>query len=185
MVVGSLAVGCATTATSDADPAAAPATTEAAAADAVAEEEFIAQESDFVNLADMTPVRGFFISHPGGKLEEALEVANDPEGGTYPVGTIIQLIPQEAMVKRGAGFDPAANDWEFFELDVSGEGTVIHQRGRGEIESRFGVGSCSSCHAMAGTKFDFVCEDTHGCDPLPVPDDLILGLQDGDPRPRS
>ena len=63
--------------------------------------------------------------------------------------------------------------------------TVIHQRGKAEIENRFGSGSCSSCHAMAGQKFDFVCEDTHGCDPLPVSDDLILGLQQNDARPRG
>jgi hypothetical protein len=185
MVIGSLAVGCARSANDADDAAPSTSTTEAAAQADESAEEFIAEPEDFVNLADMTPVRGFFIAHPGGRLDEALAVANSPDGGTYPVGTIIQLIPQEAMVKRGGGFDPAANDWEFFELDVSTEGTVIHQRGRGEIESRFGVGSCSSCHALAGTKFDFVCEDTHGCDPLPVSDDLILGLQQGDPRPRA
>lgn len=171
------AAGCAK-ASSDSDGAA------AANGPATSGEEFVAEADDFVNLADMTPVRGFFIANPLGSLEEAVAVANDPEGGTYPVGTIIQLIPQEAMVKRGGGFDPTANDWEFFELDVSAEGTVIHQRGRAEIENRFGSGSCADCHAVAGETFDFVCEDTHGCEPLPVSDELILGLQEGDARPR-
>ncbi len=176
MVVGSLAVGCATNSSDSSDDT-------RSTSSKASTEEFVAEVDDFVNLAAMTPVRGFFISHPGGKLDEAVAVAESADGGTYPVGTIIQLIPQEAMVKRGGGFDPAANDWEFFELDVSAAGTEIHQRGRGEIESRFGVGSCSSCHSQAGDQFDLVCEDTHGCEPLPVSDDIILGLQEGDPRP--
>lgn len=182
VVLGSFAVGCARS-ESDAAPPTSKASTSETTVPAV--EEFVAEADDFVNLADMTPVRGFFVDNRMGKLDEALAVANSPQGGTYPVGTIIQLIPQEAMVKRGGGFDPTANDWEFFELDTSSTGTVIHQRGKAEIENRFGSGSCSSCHAMAGQKFDFVCEDTHGCDPLPVSDDLILGLQQNDARPRG
>jgi hypothetical protein len=181
LVLGSFAVGCARS-----DDDAAPPTSKAPASTPAEPEveEFVASADDFVNLADMTPVRGFFVDNRLGALEETLAVANSPEGGIYPVGTIIQLIPQEAMVKRGGGFDPTANDWEFFELDTTSSGTVIHQRGRAEIENRFGSGSCSSCHAVAGDKFDFVCEDTHGCDPLPVSDELILGLQQNDARPR-
>ena len=58
------------------------------------------EADDFVNINDMTAVRGYFIDNRLGHLDEALAVANDPAGGTYPVGTIIQLVPQEAMVKR-------------------------------------------------------------------------------------
>ncbi len=148
-------------------------------------EDFAAEPDDFVNLADMTPIRGFFIDNGAGHLDEAVALAEAGGAGTYPVGTIIQLIPQEAMVKRGAGFDPSSNDWEFFELDVSDTGTVIHQRGGAEIVNRFGSGSCAGCHAAAGTDFDFVCEQNHGCDPLPVSRDLIDDLQRSDPRPRA
>jgi hypothetical protein len=28
-----------------------------------------------------------------------------------------------------------------------------------------------------------VCEDDHGCDPLPFGDDVIMGIQQADPRP--
>src|SRR5690349_24767684 len=35
---------------------------------------------------------------------DALSVANNPNGGEFPVGTIIQIVPTEAMVKRKAGF---------------------------------------------------------------------------------
>ena len=150
----------------------------------VSTEDFVADAEDFVHLDDMVAVRGFFVANGAGYLDEAVELAESGGAGTYPVGTIIQLIPQEAMVKRRAGFDPGSNDWEFFELDVTADGTVIHNRGGAEIVNRFGSGSCSSCHAQAEPKYDFVCEDTHGCEPLPVSDDLISGLQVSDPRPR-
>lgn len=142
------------------------------------------EAADFVRLDEMTSVRGFFIDNPLGDLDEALEVANNPEGGVYPVGTIIQLVPQEAMVKRAPGFDPASNDWEFFELQVDSEGTTISVRGGSEVVNQFG-GSCAACHSQAEPKFDFVCEKDHGCDPLPevFNDDVIMAVQQADPRP--
>ncbi|HEX8804663.1 MAG TPA: hypothetical protein VF743_10725 [Acidimicrobiales bacterium] len=144
--------------------------------------DIVLQADDFVRLQDMTPVRGFFIDNRLGHLDEALAVANDPDGGTYPVGTVIQLVPQEAMVKRAPGFDADSNDWEFFSLDVSAEGTTILERGGAEVINRFG-GSCASCHSAAEPQFDFVCEDTHGCAPLPIGDDVIRSVQEADPRP--
>lgn len=146
-------------------------------------EDFVAQATDFVNLRDMTPVRGFFIANKLGHLKRALAVAHDVNGGTYPVGTIIQLVPGEAMVKRAASFSPRTENWEFFELDPSSKGTTIHKRGGAEIINRFG-GSCSSCHSAANSKFDFICEKTHGCAPLPIGDAVIKSIQDSDPRPR-
>jgi hypothetical protein len=127
-------------------------------------------------------VRGFFVANRLGHLDEALAVANDPNGGVYPVGTVIQLVPQEAMVKRAPGFDADSNDWEFFSLDVSPRGTRILARGGAEVVNRFG-GSCADCHSAAEPQFDFVCEDTHGCAPLPIGDDVIRSIQRSDPRP--
>jgi hypothetical protein len=147
-------------------------------------EDYVIEADEFVNIHDMTPVRGFFIDNRLGHLDEAIAVANDPDGGTYPVGTIIQLVPQEAMVKRAPGFDPKSNDWEFFSLDVTAEGTEILTRGGAEVINRFG-GSCADCHGAAEPQFDFVCEDTHGCAPLPIGDDVIRGAQEADPRPRA
>ncbi|HET7722564.1 MAG TPA: hypothetical protein VFK43_21545, partial [Acidimicrobiales bacterium] len=135
-------------------------------------EDLVMEASDFVNINDMTPVRGYFIDNRLGDLDEALAVAEDPEGGTYPVGTIIQLVPSEAMVKRAPGFSPATNDWEFFSLAVSPEGTEILQRGGPDVVNQFG-GSCADCHLQADPQFDLVCEDTHGCAPLPIGDDVI------------
>ena len=141
------------------------------------------QADDFVRLQDMTPVRGFFVDNRLGHLDEALAVANDPDGGgAYPVGTIIQLIPQEAMVKRAPGFDAASNDWEFFSLAVDESGTEILTRGGSEVINQFG-GSCAACHSAAEPQFDFVCEDDNGCEPLPIGDDVIRSVQASDPRP--
>jgi hypothetical protein len=134
--------------------------------------------SDFKPLADMTRVRGFFVDNVTGDLDGTLAVANDPEGGTYPVGTVIQLIPQEAMVKRAPGF-------EFFTLDVTAAGTTIVTRGGSEVINRFSGTSCAGCHSDAEPQFDFVCEDDHGCAALPVGDDVITAIQNADPRPRS
>jgi hypothetical protein len=98
------------------------------------------------------------------------------------VGTIIQLVPQEAMVKRRAGWNPATQDWEFFSLDVGAAGTTIVTRGADDVVNRFG-GNCASCHAAVDPKFDFVCENDHGCAPLPIGHDVIASIQEADPRP--
>jgi hypothetical protein len=146
-------------------------------------EDFAPDPDDFRNLHTMTKVRGFYVDNRLGHLDEALAVANSPDGGEYPVGTIIQLVPQEAMVKRAPGFDPDTNDWEFFSLEVTAGGTRILDRGGDEVVNQFG-GSCASCHQAADPQFDLVCEDDHGCEPLPIGDDVIAGVQDADPRPR-
>lgn len=140
--------------------------------------------SDFHSILTMTKVRGFYVDNRLGHLAEALRVADSPTGGTYPVGTIIQLVPQEAMVKRRAGFDPATHDWEFFSLRVSAQGTTILRRGTTGVVNQFG-GSCASCHGAARPQFDMVCEHTHGCAPLPIGDDVIRKVQLADPRPRT
>jgi hypothetical protein len=139
--------------------------------------------ADFRNVNTMTRVGDHFVTNVRGHLAEALAVARSVSGGTYPVGTIIQLIPQEAMVKRAKGFDPATHDWEFFSLDVSPAGTKILSRGGAAVVNRFGD-SCASCHGAAQAQFDFVCGHDHGCAPLPIGPELIASLQKSDPRPR-
>jgi hypothetical protein len=154
------------------------------AAKPASREDFVAQAGDFRNLHTMTKVRNFYIDNRLGHLDEALAVANSPNGGVYPVGTIIQLVPQEAMVKREKGFNPATRDWEFFFLSVSPDGTVIDKRGTTDVVNRFG-GNCASCHQSAQARFDGVCEENHGCAPLPIGPDLIRAVQESDPRPPS
>jgi hypothetical protein len=110
-------------------------------------------------------------------------VAESDEGGTYPVGTIIQLIPNEAMVKHVPGYDPDTNDWEFFILQPTAQGTTILSRGGAEVVNTLSGLSCAGCHGAAESQFDFVCQHTHGCAPLPIGDDIIKGIQEADPRP--
>ena len=145
-------------------------------------EDLAAQPADFRNLSTMTKVRGFFVDNRLGHLPEALRVANSPEGGVYPVGTILQLVPQEAMVKRAKGWNPTTHDWEFFLMKTSATGTEIVTRGATETVNRFG-GNCFGCHAKAQAKWDMVCEHSHGCDPLPISDDVFRAIQNADPRP--
>ena len=139
--------------------------------------------ADFRNINAMTRVADHFVGNTRGHLAEALAVAHSAKGGRYPVGTIIQLVPQEAMVKRARGFSPTTRDWEFFSLDVSAQGTRILSRGGAKVLNRFG-GSCASCHSAAAPQFDLVCGTNHGCAPLPIGPDVIAALQKSDPRPR-
>ena len=101
----------------------------------------------FECIRDMTPVRGFYVDSLSGDLEATLAVANSEDGGTYPPGSVVQLVPGEAMVKQPPGTSPATLDWEFFELDTSAEGTEIRKRGYADVVNRFG-GNCLACHAM-------------------------------------
>ncbi|MEZ4475331.1 MAG: hypothetical protein R3F60_31960 [bacterium] len=138
--------------------------------------------ADFDCMLDWSEVRRFRLTNKLGYLDAALAVANSPTGGTYPAGTVIQLVPQEAMVKRRAGWNPATGDWEFFFLDIAADGTVsIRTRGAEETVNAFG-GNCLGCHSKAEPQWDLVCEQDHGCDPLPLSAALIAQLQQADAR---
>jgi hypothetical protein len=143
--------------------------------------DFDATPADFECLRDWTKVRNFRITNKLGMLDEALAVANQPGSGDYPVGTIIQLVTIEAMVKRAAGWSPETNDWEFFFLNVSQGGTQIVTRGKTDVVNQFG-GNCFDCHSAAERQYDLVCETGHGCAALPVPTSVLVATQDSDPR---
>src|SRR5262249_3532434 len=124
--------------------------------------DFEAQASDFECLQNWTRIRNFRITNKLGYLDEALALATNPEAGKqYPVGTIIQIFPGEAMVKRGAAFDPDNHSWEYFQLHVSADGTEIQKRGRDEVVNFLNL-NCFNCHSAA-RDFDFICEEDHGC----------------------
>lgn len=143
--------------------------------------DFDAQPSDFDCMLGWNKVREFYITNKSGKMAEALAVANSANGGTYPPGTFIQLVPLEAMVKRRAGFSAETNDWEFFSLQPSATGTQILARGTTKVLNQFNL-NCLDCHKKADPKFDLICERTHGCDPLPFDEMQIQSIQGGDPR---
>jgi hypothetical protein len=94
--------------------------------------------SSFRCVTKMTKVRHFYVDNLRGDLAATLAAANATAGAVYPPGSVIQLIPGEAMVKRDPGFSALTHDWEFFELDVSKEGTQISsaKTGTGARRSR-------------------------------------------------
>lgn len=144
-------------------------------------EDFEAQASDFECLKNWVKVRNIRLTNKLGHLDEATALAQNPQPGKeYPVGTIIQLFPGEAMVKRGGSWDPENHNWEYFELDVTKDGASVRRRGRDDVINRFG-GQCFGCH-KAAIDFDFICEQDRGCVKLPITGEQIAPLQDADPR---
>src|SRR5438876_1416745 len=137
--------------------------------------------SSFRCITKMTPVRQFYVDNLRGNLDATLAAANSATGAVYPPGSVIQLIPGEAMVKRDKGFNAATHDWEFFELDVSKDGTQIRKRGFADVVNRFG-GNGFACHIAARPEWDLVCEADHGCAPLTITRAMIGALQRTDPR---
>jgi hypothetical protein len=139
-------------------------------------------EQTFDCILDWPAVRNTRIKHSDPeKLKEVLRIFGDSiPDSEYPVGTILQLVPFEAMVKHPHERFPKTNGWEFFSLDVSAAGTKIRDRGDNVVNLLQGV-TCLSCHQPA-SRFDFVCEKGHGCAPLPVDDEKIREVQTVDPR---
>ena len=145
-------------------------------------DDVLVTEKSFVCVLDLPKVRNTRIQNPDPeKLKEAIRIFRDRVPNTdYPTGTILQLIPTEAMVKHDRASFPKSNGWEFFALDVSADGTKIADRGDKVINASLKK-PCLDCHAP-GAKFDFVCEKNHGCAPIPVTDQQIAGMQASDPR---
>src|SRR5580698_10560732 len=148
-------------------------------------DDFLVTPKTFGCLLDMTKVRNTRIQNPDPeKLKEAIRIFRDSvPDKEYPKGTILQLIPTEAMVKHNRADFPNTNGWEFFALRVSADGTVIQDRGDKVLNTSLKK-PCLECHLPAA-KFDFVCEKGHGCAPIPVTDQQIAAAQAGDPRCRK
>jgi cytochrome P460 len=114
-------------------------------------------------------------------LQKAMQIFRDSVANAeYPVGTVLQLIPYEAMVKHSRESFPKTDGWEFFALDVSGATTKIRDRGADVVNVAQRL-PCFSCHSPAA-KYDFVCEKGHGCAPIPFNDQQIADAQAADPR---
>lgn len=148
----------------------------------VSAEDITVSEQTFGCILDWPKVRNTRFNHSDPvKLKEAMRILRDSiSDREYPVGTILQLVPFEAMVKHPHEKFPKTNGWEFFALDVSEAGTQIKDRGDNVVNLSQGV-TCLSCHQPAA-KFDFVCEKGHGCAPIPFDDQKIGELQRADPR---
>ncbi len=137
-------------------------------------------DNSFKCITEMTPVKHFFVDNLLGNLDATVKVANAGTGD-YPAGTVLQIMPNEVMVKHNSGFSPATRDWEFFWIDITKEGQKIFTRGFAEVNNRLGL-NCFACHVKAKPEFDFVCENDHGCDPIPVTREMFGALQRTDAR---
>lgn len=142
---------------------------------------FSISEKSFRCIREMTHIGHFYVDNWAGNLKGTIRVAKSTTGGVYPVGSVLQLVPTEVMVKREKGFNAATHDWEFFELDVSPNGSTIRTRGFADVNNRFG-GNCFGCHVAARPEWDFVCDTTHGCAPIPITIAMSGALQRTDPR---
>lgn len=138
-------------------------------------------DESFDCLGVMTQVGEFFVSNLLGDIDATVAAASSETGSTYPVGSMVSLIPTEVMVKHQEGWNPETRDWEFFELSVSETGSKIAVRGTTEVVNRFG-GNCFGCHQLARSEWDLICGTDHGCAPLPITREQIHGMQGGDPR---
>jgi len=139
-------------------------------------------EQTFGCILDWPQVRNTRIKHADPQqLAEAIRIFRDSVPNVeYPVGTILQLVPFEAMVKHPREKFPKTNGWEFFALDISAAGTKIRDRGDNVVNLSQNK-TCLSCHQPAAS-FDFVCEKGHGCAPIPFNDQAIHALQQADAR---
>lgn len=152
-----------------------------------AQAEFKAKARDFKCLLKGAQPAGkhFYVFHRNKrKLEKALAIAEgEIPGEEYPVGTVLQLLPIEAMVKRGGKYNPSGHGWEFFQLSISPENKAqIVSRGGAEVKN---FASCQGCHLGGqAAQHDLVCEG-HGASPLFLTDAQVTALQHGDPRCRE
>ena len=149
-------------------------------ADETGERKIKVDDSTFKCILKMTAVRGFFVDNLAGNLAGTVAVAQAGKG-EYPEGTVLQLIPNEAMIKQQKGFSPGTNNWEFFALESDKNGSKIVSRGAQEVNNFLGL-NCFECHKAAQAEFDLVCEKDHGCVPLPLSDAMFHAVQHTDPR---
>ncbi|CAK8711424.1 MAG: hypothetical protein CDV28_11815 [Candidatus Electronema aureum] len=153
---------------------------------AAAEKKVEVTDASFRCLHKMTKVGNMYVDNLLGDLEGTLAVAKSSAGGVYPAGSVVQLLPTEVMIKREKGANDETNDWEFFVLEVSPEGSKIKQRGFNPPVKNM-LGSCISCHKQVAPQADMVCAAGQGCPPIVFPGGidnakLISALQKTDKR---
>jgi hypothetical protein len=117
------------------------------------------------------------------KLRKAVAMSQTGElpGKGYPVGTILQVLPSEAMIKRRRGFNPEGNDWEFVRLMPMTDGSSqIRADGKGEVANA--LGSCQGCHKALAQRYDLVCGFVVGASGLGLTEEQLANIQASDPR---
>ena len=137
-------------------------------------------DHSFKCITSMNPVRHFYVDNLLGNVAGTVAVATAGKG-EYPEGSVVQLMPNEVMIKQQKGFNRETHDWEFFYIDVDKTGSKIFKRGAAEVNNRLGM-NCFACHSLAKPEFDLVCEENHGCAPIPITPAMFGALQRTDPR---
>jgi hypothetical protein len=148
--------------------------------------EFVAEADDFKCLTDGTkaPGKHFYISNlRKRKLNKALKkTMTGKVGKGYPVGTILQLFPFEAMAKRGGKFNREGGGWEYFQLNITPDGqTEILKRGTAEVTGLTGT-SCQNCHLNLAADHDSICEFVIGVEGLGLTEEIVAAFQASDAR---
>jgi hypothetical protein len=107
----------------------------------VSADEMKVSEQTFGCIIDWPKVRNTRFKHADPqKLKEAMRILRDSiPDKEYPVGTILQLVPFEAMVKHERAKFLKTNGWELFALEVSEAGTKIRDRGENVVNLSQGV----------------------------------------------
>jgi hypothetical protein len=149
--------------------------------------QFVAKPETFQCLLDGTKASGkhFYVFHRNKTaLRRALhKIETGKMGKGLPVGTVLQLVPFEAMVKRGGQFNREGHGWEYFSLNPKADGTTeIVLRGQTEVLSAFTHTSCQNCHENLAAHRDAICEFVQGPAGIGLTDDLLAVIQNGDPR---
>jgi hypothetical protein len=145
-----------------------------------------ARPRDFRCLLKGKKVEGknfYIFNRNRARLRKAVamtETGEIPPSG-YPVNTVLQVLPFEAMIKRRPGFNPEGGDWEFVRLGVDSKGkTQILADGKGEVAN--GFGSCQACHARIAPTHDLVCGFVVGAAGLGLTEEQLAAIQAADPR---
>ena len=81
----------------------------AQAADKTSEPKVKVDDKSFKCITDMTPVRHFYVANLLGNVEATVAVATAGKGD-YPEGSVLQLMPNEVMIKQQQGFNPETHD---------------------------------------------------------------------------
>jgi hypothetical protein len=147
---------------------------------AFAKREFVATPENFRCLTDGKQPEGKRFRIFGKKriVKKALRKTTTGKlGKGYPVGTILQLFPFEAMAKRGGKFNKEGHGWEYFKLKPNADGTTeILARGTAEVTNFLGD-SCQVCHEGLAKDHDAVCEFVVGIEGLGISDDFFQTLR--------
>ena len=145
-----------------------------------------ARPRDFRCLLKGKKVEGtnfYIFNRSRARLRKAVAIteAGALPPASYPVNTVLQVLPFEAMIKRRPGYNPGGNDWEFVRLGIDATGkTQILADGRGEVANA--LGSCQTCHQRLAPTHDLVCGFVIGAKGLGLTDDQLAAIQATDPR---